>query len=384
MKFKNKYWFTMVYIMIIITMILSLWVIVINKQSHFENTLENRTLETIFLKSINSKFALSYNYHIANNSNWGGYDNIIKCPNNVKFLSWSEIKYTWITSHFFIDEVNRREFICSWSLNWQNLNLYYSWTNTFWTWFYWQYFPLVWNASSMTWVLDSTYSINFSFSGSDYSGLDKNKDSDNYKVTSNLDNYYPNNKIDDDDAEARKKIFWFIPNDWNYYNIFSNIKEVVDIIDKNTNNNDLVNKKIWLVNSWALKLDIDNAFDLKIIKFDKDIYLNNKTLVKKSEFDIYNSSWALLYLTWNTFSWNLNWWQSFDFINNFYWFFLKTWSWVSTNYIKYNLEIFDESWSGVYIVPFKDDQDKIEYLWNDIIKYNWKFIYYLYKITKLK
>jgi hypothetical protein len=59
----------------------------------------------------------------------------------------------------------------------------------------------------------------------------------------------------------------------------------------------------------------------------------------------------------------------------------STWAYDS---IRYNIKVFSDSQSWVYINPIKDDTNLIEYLWNNILINNWHFYYKIYKISKDK
>ena len=199
----------------------------------------------------------------------------------------------------------------------------------------------------------------------DYTGMGWNDDvdddfnSDNYRVTSIWDIYYPGG-YQDDDVMPRKVIFWNVPVWSVFQNIFWNNYKTNAFVEKNPNNDDILNVKIWDVVDWNMYLDLydtsENNFDLKVLEFDRDSYEIENTLLpieKYESFDlteytwyIQNNSWALSLSknkTWNEYI--------FDYKNKDYWIFISN----NSNWnLTYRLSWETTSWTGIYINPIDD------------------------------
>ncbi len=222
------------------------------------------------------------------------------------------------------------------------------------------------------------YSTWYSYFVTDW--YDDNFNSDNYRVTSSwttsTGTYYPNSWQDDDNF-ARKIFYGFVSPSDGYKKIFWNTTKLASLINNNTNNSDSLNVKIWNVTSWYLKLDVDNNFELKLLKFDKLSYNNTKELIVQNSYKwsisawswyIQNNSWVL------SLSWVITWNEyTFDFLNNDYALLVKsssTWSLI------YKLTWVSSTGTWIYINPIDDSNNSyFKYLWNDIIlDENWKYI----------
>lgn len=203
--------------------------------------------------------------------------------------------------------------------------------------------------------------------------IDDDFNSDDYKVTSSSWVYYFDD-FEDDDVIPRKIIFWNIEANTEYQNIFWNNYKTNAFIDKNTNNVDIINKKISEVTQWHLLLDIFNKdivnYDLKIIYFNHDKYKNENTLLAEESYvwtwltsnfwyiQLYNNNLSLSPTkTWNEFV--------FDFVNKDYWIFITN---ITNWNLTYRLSSYDASWSWVYLNPIDDSIDwYIEAMSNHII-----------------
>ncbi len=204
--------------------------------------------------------------------------------------------------------------------------------------------------------------------------FDDDFNSDNYRVTS-IDDVYYANWYQDDDVVPRLVVFWNMKETDKYYNIFWNNYKTNDFIDKNTNNDDILNVKIWDVDQAYLHLDLFNEtedidFDMKILEFDPLAYKNDYTLLPVNTFDWLNITTFEWYIqnTWSTLdlstaqTWNE---YEFDFKNKDYAIFL-------TSNIEWNLS-FRLTWETltgtmIYINPIDDSSTwTIESLSNHII-----------------
>lgn len=347
MKLKNKA-FWIIYLFFLITIVLVFWVVILNKQSYFEKNMEFTRIQDILSKNILTNSSLSLSYHKENNSNSWIYVPFLSCPEEVKYFSWSELISTGKTIFY--------QNYCSWTLKNSTLNLFYNWTYS--------------NFSSWTLWLD-----NFNLYWTNYLTWDINL---NDKIS-----FEKSNIFDDRFVKARTEINWIIlKNTW-FNNIFWINDEIRSFIDKNTNN-------IWnflnisKVGSWIIYLDINDTFSWKIVEFDKSLFNIENKLLKINELNFWSDGWILGYLQNDlSFSWTI--WDPkiFDFKNKDYALFLSYNTW-SLDDIRYNLKVYTDTWSWVYINPIKDDSDKIEYLWNNILINNWIFLNKIYKIIDYK
>lgn len=206
-------------------------------------------------------------------------------------------------------------------------------------------------------------------------GIDDDLNSDNYKVTSIWNIYFPNN-YQDDDVVPRKTIFWSIPAQKPYQHVYWNNYKTVDVIDKNTNNDDILNVKMWDVNQAHVFINTFNtqelSYDIKILEFDREVYKNQFTLLPLNSYEGKNIDEYLWYIqldwsdnslsvakekTWNEFE--------FDFQNKDYAIFIAN---NSTSLLSYHLEAYTTTWSGIYINPIDDSgSGTISVLANHII-----------------
>ncbi len=206
---------------------------------------------------------------------------------------------------------------------------------------------------------DSTF-ISFDETWIDWSDdFDDDFNSDNYRVTSK-DRIYYSNWFQDDDVIPRLFMFWNIEKNAQLYNIFWNNYKTNDFIDNNINNNDNLNMKISEVENWYMYLNLfstdDIEYDMKIIKFDRDSYINEYTLLPltaKEWIDIWNPIWFIQDNSWTldlstVMTWNEH---VFDFKNHDYGIFITN---KSNEDVSYKLNAISSSWTGVYINPIDD------------------------------
>lgn len=250
--------------------------------------------------------------------------------NSVRYISLHVSYY-----YLFIAEIEVYELISSWSEE-------------------------VWETQS-NFTNDNTY---FSFTSDGISGnngIDDDFNSDNYKVTSIGNIYFPN-WYQDDDVIPRKTIFWSIAPNSKYEHIYWNNYKTIDVIDKNTNNDDVLNMKMWNIDTAYMILDTFNDsaqdYDLKILEFDREVYKNDFTLLPLNTNEGKNISDFIWYIQKNPVSWELSlskWitWNEFvfDFQNKDYALFLRNnTSWTLT----YHIEAETETGTGIYITPVDD------------------------------
>lgn len=342
-KIKNKA-FWIVYVFFLITIMLSFWVVILNKQLYFEKNLEFNQLQEKLYKNILNKASYLIYLHKNNNLNQDIYKPVLSCPEEVWYYSWSTLISTGKTIF--------KEYYCSWILWEEIINLFYTWAYTdFWSWKLWiNDFTLYW-INTLTWDLIDGKKVSF------------------------LKTWI----FDDRFIKSRLENNWIYQKENGWENIFWLNTQTKSFIEKNTNNIwDYLN--VWQVSSWAIFFDFDNPFKLKIIEFDKNLFNLNNKLVKNQEFYIESNSWISWYLQ-KDFIFSSDFLNSmfFDFKNKDYAIFI-----FSDFDLNYKIKIFDENQKWTYIVPIKDDTEKIEYLWNNIIINNWQFYNKIYKLTDYK
>lgn len=221
-----------------------------------------------------------------------------------------------------------------------------------------------------------------------WDNIDDDYNSDNYRVTSIWDTYYPN-WFQDDDVIPRKVIFWNI-NPWSVYeNIFWTNEKTNEFIEKNINNDDILNMKAWDIDNAYMYLDLynkdTNLFDIKILEFDRSVYQNDFSLlpIKSDNWNnISDLSWYIQLNSWElSFSNNITWNEYiFDFKNKDYWIFLLNetdWNMV------YRLTAETDTWTWIYINPIDDSPIwTMEILSNNIsLWWDRNFIWESYIIT---
>jgi hypothetical protein len=231
------------------------------------------------------------------------------------------------------------------------------------------------------------------FTNSPWSDLiDDNFNSDNYNVNSTWSaatwTVYPNNSnwkaFWDDDADARKITYSYIyPEAW-LVNVFWSNSKNSKIIDKNSNNDDNINMKIWDTSNWILYFDIDEEIDLKIVEFSKSDFDTTWELTPIKTYNYTSTGWEIWYLQNN--AWTLSFSDIstandfvFDFKNEDYAIFMKN---NSSETIFYRIRWYDKTtWKWLYIVPI-DDSDPIiiKVLWAWIIK---SWANYIYKFLEI-
>lgn len=386
---KNKYlnWNTLIYALILINIAIIILYVVMTKSDIFLNIISNQDYISKSNNNIFEKFNYAYKYETYINSNWSWFTDSIKCPSSVS-LSWSAFSWNISTKAYY--NSNSDSFYCLWNFNSYDLILNYN--NTF-TWFtdvtynfWWCELALLWWIYSCTADNSDNTIISFTEDNS-LSWIDSNFNSDDYSPNSSWSIEYPNLYLDDDDL-ARKTIYWYIANNSWLYNIFWNNYKTNDYIAKNSNNDNTLSAKIWDVTDWLLYLDIDNAYKIKIIEFDRLAYKNYKKLSNKNEWEWESLTWAIWYITydsWITLSWSLSGAMKFDFKDKDYAIFLS-FTWSSDNILdmsRYKLTWKNASWSWIYLNPINDSNPSdIKYLWSDIIIDDWNYFGNIYELGK--
>jgi len=190
--------------------------------------------------------------------------------------------------------------------------------------------------------------------------FDDNFNSDDYKVTSTWSIYYPW-WFQDDDVIPRLTIFGDVRDSNTYQNIFWSNYETNAFVEKNTNNNDGLNLKIWDITDANLYLDFFSdaeniKFDLKLYEFDRAAYEDENTLLLKNSYkidDLTMNSWFLQMYNWElwlstTRTANT---MSFDFKNKDYALFVIN---KLPSNLSYRITWETTTWTGLYINPLDD------------------------------
>ena len=361
MKIQNKA-SVIVYVLILTTLSLLLAVIVMNNYSLLTSNKNYYDIDTKLLNNINSDWKIAVEYDKQVNSDGSWYIDDISCPTNFT-MSWvTNVSLNVNTSLYMSWSL----FSCSGSYNWNNLQIYFNSDITDFdrARYDWSYITI----SGWQWIFNDWDSTKIDFSSSSYSNwddLDDNLNSDNYIWTSTWTVNYPNNYLDNDDL-ARKTLFWYVPYTSWFKKVFWNNKKTIEYIDKNTNNTWSLVEKIWLVWSWALYLDIDKAYEIKLVEFNRNLYSDFRELHVLNFLTGSNDGWNIWYLQ-NDLTLSGSTWSAYDF--NFkdkdYALFLRTtWTWTLLYKIKW-LDL--DTNKSIYINTIDDSEDNIiSYLWNEI------------------
>jgi len=240
--------------------------------------------------------------------------------------------------------------------------------NSWWGWWnLWQW-DREFNDSDSTLIsFDETWTIWWDW-------YDDNFNSDDYKVTSTWSIYYPG-WFQDDDVIPRLTIFGDVRDSNTYQNIFWSNYETNVFIEKNTNNNDGLNLKMWDIEDANLYVDFfsdaeDIRFDLKLYEFDRTAYENENTLLLKKSYkidDLTMNSWFIQMYNWElwlstTRTSNT---MSFDFKNKDYALFVI--NKLDSN-LSYRITWETSTWTWLYINPIDDSNTwTIESLSNHMI-----------------
>lgn len=172
-----------------------------------------------------------------------------------------------------------------------------------------------------------------------------------------------------DPVLTQKSLFWFIPNNGEYYNTFWYSKNARDFFSWAVVVETENYKKISDISSFYLDIDVEDAFDLKIIQWDKGYYNLSSQLLPLTTQEFSYENWQVWLLQNDGTISSSTWWLLLFDTQNDYSFFIKTWSWVVWDYMRYELRAFEnETSSWVVINPIYQENSKIFYLWYDIKK----------------
>ncbi len=370
----------LIYVLFLVTLSVILATILLSNNDYLFNITEYFEIEWKLYNNINSDWKIIVDLNRSYNTNGSWFIDNISCPTTWVSMSWNTVAWTIWTNLVF----SWSQIYCEWTYSSNFLKLYFNTAiddiiSAEYDSFLVGVTSGIWNTTF--WDSDNTL-IDFSSSSySSWDNIDDNFNSDNYMVTSTWNTstwVYYNWWFQDDDNYGRKIITWFVSPDFWYKKVFWNTFRTSDIIDKNTNNNDSLNIKIWDVTDGVLLFDLDTNSEMKVLKFDKDTYkLTNELILLEwldwtidSGIGYLQDNWGVLSL-----SWSITWDEYiFDFSNNDYAIMLKA---SSTRVLFYKISWETTSWTGIYITPIDDSWENIViYKWNElIINSFWNFIW---------
>jgi len=347
--------------------------IVLVKMDILSSNLDLQNYDTLLHANISEKAELAFKYDISLNTNGSGFVDTIACPSTVTMSgtlsgSTSEIIPT---SPFF----NGTILTCSGMTASGNLLLQYGSGFTIYT-------TGSYLGSTITLTGSTTLSGTFSdINGTyisfvapvDYSGLDSNYNSDDYRPISSLNTPYPAGYTDDDDL-GRRTLYGYVKKDAGWYSAFNINTPLRKYIASNTFNTGGYSEVIGASGTGYIRLDVDNPYNIKIVEFDKTIFEQTRELrfVSGSEasFSTGGIGWIMPSLSLSgTAPASTR--KVFDFQNRDYALFLS-FSGNALNadidFLKYQITMVNATGSGLYIVPLDDTGfGMIKYLGFDIV-----------------
>ncbi len=370
----DKKWSVFVYAIVLSFLaVIFGYVITIKMDTLIEN-LDIQSYTTKLHSNITSKAELAIDYDIFSNGNGSGFTDTILCPDTVTMsgtLSGGTAEIITTAPYLY-----NTTFVCSGSTMVGNLILSYSsWWNIFTTWSY------LWSTISLdptngiglrsgTFTDGSGTFLSFTATGI-FSGLDLNKNSDNFLTSSTGTIWYPDDQWDDDDI-ARRTHYGYVNKGVGWYNAFGMNTSIRTYIEKNPFNTG--SRTITAANTQTgyLRVDIDNPYSIKVVEFDKSRFDNIKEFQVISSNSIYSNSGGIGWLMPDLkLSGTKTGAKVFDLKNKDYALFLSfsgnlTNTWV--DFLKYKITMENEHGSGVYIVPINDSvSGTVKYLGSDII-----------------
>ena len=368
----GKKWTVLIFTLVLVVLWVFMAMATLNLTQRIEYDLQIRQIDNQLRDSINTKSNNIFQYARYLNSTWSGFTDNIGCPTNIT-LSWS-ILQSFSTSLVFRDE----QIFCEseTSYGWELFQVYFNeeFDDTSYLEFDWQ--QILFNDENRDGIINSFEEIfvdgNASFPLQP-DGIDDNFDSDNYMINSTwsiLD--YPEWYIDNN-ANHRIHNFWYISPWDEWYNIFWLNQRTTQYIAWNTNNIEpIIN--IGDVSEWYIYLDINQGYDVRIIRFDRSSFTEvNELIISDDTIMTWTMSWSWFIQSDATIldsdisEFNLSWDEfEFDFSSNDYAIFLRNND--VENILSYQIKIRDSNWEKVYFMPVIDDNEwMISVLWNHII-----------------
>ncbi len=380
MNYSNKIGSVLIYVLMLVLISVSMAVVILNTAWILSSNMEFINTQDKLYRVISAHSRLVFKLARTLNSDGSWFSDNLRCPQalNPWTITMSGATHTGvILTHLYIDS---HFLYCSGSYLWQPLKINFNSGAT-------DFNTSTYSGSSIH-LIDSWVGKKWqtAFSDPDFTQLDfssynhaiwdwfdDNANSDNYTISSTGSTLYPWG-FSDNDANHRLTQIGYISPWTGMYNIFWNNSKTSKQIDKNTNNDDVVNVKIGGISNGIMYLDINEPAYMTLYKFNKDRFnelWELKVLEKISSNLITSGVWyiqstgGLLSL-----SWWLLWWKAgneyiFDFQSSDYALFLEN---DSSNVLIYKLQGYTTTGSWMYIVPFDDSApDLLRYLWNTIV-----------------
>lgn len=383
-KAKSTAWSVLIYTLFLINIAMIFALVVFNIAWVVLNNSEYQNISRKLSNNILYKWNLSLKYLTSLNTNGGWFTDDISCPTSVT-MSWNTLSWTVVTSQV----ISWEDTYCAGTYNSNSLYLYFNSDYTAFTGAEYQWSQII--VSGWVWTTNfSTDNTSLSFSTSWLWGvddIDDDLDSDNYKVNSTGTTDYPNS-YQDDDVLPRRTMYFYLPPDSGFVNIFFNNQQTANFIAWNPNNSDLLNKNIWDVSSARVYLDIDKDFWIKVVRFSKARFDASNELIALDSLSTENNYAGIGFIQDSgTVS---TWWLTptgseydFDFTNNYYAIFLKNYS---TGTLLFQMRAYTSTGAWIYINPIDDSDSTVtRYLWNDIIiDSEGRYIYNQFEIVWLK
>jgi len=366
---KNKRATILIYVLILTSVVMFISIIIFNNTIILDNSLNYEIIQNRLNSKILENVEYKSNYYklLTNNSTW--FIDNLSCPDNIT-MSWDTLYTSWLS---LSREKFDSSYVCSWSYDNKVLNVFSNSTFT------------SFDKSSLDWYLLNLTDDGFWNLSSDWYFTHDNTFMTIPATSYQKPDYVEDNFSSDDDVDSKLYLIWMVTNTGSLENVFWNNKRTSDYINNVPNNNNSEFVKIWNITNWLLFLSIDNDVVIKVVKFDRNKYDSNNSLVsldeKISNWTIYSWSWYLqnnLSLstskTWNEYS--------FDFKNNDYALFLKN-IWPSA--LTYNIHAETSTWQLIYINPLNDSlPNELKILEWYIYIDSWVFVWKELEFTKTK
>lgn len=365
-------WTILVYtlVLVVLWVFMAMWVL--NLAQKLEADYKVRQLDMFFADTIKAKSNILIKHGKNLNDSWGGFIDIIGCPQGISF-SWSTVAVS-TGSVLVIDTSNSIQY-CEGQFDGLDFQVYFNadMTDTFFL--EYQGSQVIFNSgetNATLFVWEEEIFIDGSASFPlipDW--IDDNLDSDNYMISSTWSTLDYPNWYWDNDADHRLSNFWYITPWADWYNIYWINDRVREYILSNTNNI-LPLQNINNLNEAYLYLDINTDYQIKILRFDRIAYKDfnelrilqtwqtesaqsagigylQSNLTLAEDVTIVDGIIASRDRVWTEFI--------FDFENHDYALFVKNMNPNTT--ILYQMRVEDATYLPSYMMPIKDDENVI-------------------------
>ena len=383
MIYKNQKGTVLVFTLILVVLWVFMAMATLNLTQRLDYDLQLRHINNNLYDWIYNKASIIFQYARYLNSTWWGFSDEIGCPENISF-SWSTFSTENVSSElFYVDNqiLCQHELIVDWFLEPIPVQIYFNEDFDDTDYLDFNGIQIPFDNNNREGIVNSFEEIYIDGNASfplQPDGIDDNLDSDNYMISSTwsiLD--YPEWYIDND-ANHRIHNFWYIAPWDEWYNIFWSNQRTTEYIAWNTNNIEpIIN--LGDISEWYIYLDVNQWYDLKILRFDRQLYNEINELIILDDITInWASSWSWFIqsdasvIDTDIAEFSLSWDEyEFDFSNNDYALFIRN-PWLD-DILTYQLKMRDVSWEKVYFVPVQDfTESNITILSNHIVfSENW-------------